>query len=170
MSTKYLLNCIFCNCAYLLSANFIFCDTVLLNIIPFSRPEKSGRIAVFRHALEFAQAHFANNDDLVSNTSLEVSEAAPKSRVGLQAVGYFVWALRRLFERGEERNVGYLWRSFRLVQDIDDRRETGQGMNYTKKPLNAAALKWRKENREPGISHCANRGPAITRRAAEFCP
>lgn len=125
---------------------------MLLNIIPFSRPEKSGGIAVFRHALEFAQAHFANNDDLVSNTSLEVSEAAPKSRVGLQAVDYFVWALQRLFERSEERYVDYLWRAFRLVQDIDDRRETGQGVNYTqKKPLNAAALKWRGENRELGI-------------------
>lgn len=87
---------------------------MLLKIIPCSKPEKSGRIAVFRHALEFAQPHFANNDDLVSNTSLEVSEAAPKSRVGLQAVDHFVWALQRLFERSEERYVDYLWRAFRF--------------------------------------------------------
>ena len=92
------------------------------------------------------------NNDLVSDTSLEVSEAAPKSRVGLQAVDSFVWALQRLFERSEERYVGYLWRALRLVQDIDDRRETGQGVNYTeKRALNAAVLKWRGENREPGI-------------------
>ncbi|MDE0298571.1 MAG: hypothetical protein OXN17_08070 [Candidatus Poribacteria bacterium] len=66
---------------------------------------------------------------------------------------HLVWVLQRLFERSEERFVGYLWRAFRLVQDIDDRRETGQGVYYTqKKPLNAAALKWRGEIESQGYS------------------
>ena len=39
-----------------------------------------------------------------------------------------------------------------LSQDVDDRRRAGYGMYYTqKKPLNAAALEWRQEKKEPGI-------------------
>ena len=54
-------------------------------------------------------------------------------QASLQAVDYFVWALQRLYERGEERYVTYLWQAFRLVQDFDDRRETGPGVYYTQK-------------------------------------
>ena len=37
----------------------------------------------------------------------------------------------------------------RLVHDIDDRREAGYGVWYTqKKPLNAAALEWRRANKK----------------------
>ena len=89
---------------------------------------------------------------MISNASLQVSEAPPKEQAGLQAVDYFVWALQRLYERHEERYVSYLWRAFRLVQDVDDRRQAGYGMYYTqKKPLNAAALEWRQQKKTPGI-------------------
>lgn len=48
-------------------------------------------------------------------------------------------------EAGKERYVEYLWSGFRLVQDIDDTRKAGYGAYYTqRKPLNAAALAWRK--------------------------
>ena len=48
--------------------------------------------------------------------------------------------------------MNYLWQDFRLVQDIDDRREAGYGVYYTqKKPLNAAALEWRWANKKPRI-------------------
>ena len=83
---------------------------------------------------------------------LPVSVATPKQHAGLQAVDYFVWALQRLYERGEARYVKYLWKAFRLVQDIDDRRSAGYGVYYTqKKPLDAAALEWRIKNNELGI-------------------
>ena len=62
----------------------------------------------------------------------------------LQAADYFLWALQRLYERGEDRYLGVLWDRFRLVVDIDDTRGTEYGAYYTqKRPLNAAALKWR---------------------------
>lgn len=68
------------------------------------------------------------------------------------AVDYFTWALQRLYERGEDRYVTFLWSAFRMVQDIGDTREAGYGVYYTqKKPLNAAALEWRIKNEKPGI-------------------
>ena len=112
--------------------------------ITFSQRGKSDRTAALRQALQIARDRFAEQQNVISNASLQVSEATPKAQVGLQAVDYFIWALQRLYERGEERYVNYLWQDFRLVQDIDDRREAGYGVYYTqKKPLNAAALEWR---------------------------
>ena len=75
----------------------------------------------------------------------------PKTQAGLQAVDYFTWALQRLYERGEDRYLSYLWSAVHLVQDIDDKRKSGYGVYYTqKKPLNTAALVWR-ENKKPEI-------------------
>ena len=118
----------------------------------FSKRGKSDRTAALRQALQIARDRFAEQQNVISSASLQVSEAAPKAQVDLQAVDYFIWALQRLYERGEERYVNYLWRTFRLVHDIDDRREAGYGVRYTqKKPLNAAALEWRRANKKPGI-------------------
>lgn len=61
---------------------------------------------------------------------------------------YLLWALQRLYERGEDRYVELMWPAFRLVHDIDDTRETKYGEYYTEKnPLTLEVLKQRK----PGI-------------------
>ena len=53
--------------------------------------------------------------------------------------------LEKEYEQGEERYLSYLWPSFRLVQDIDDRRSARYGVYYTqKKPLTKAASDGRK--------------------------
>ena len=124
--------------------------------IIFSKRGKSGRTDSLHRAIEFAPDMLRNQSNLSRNVLtdvyLSVSAATPKKHAGLQAVDYFVWALQRLYERGEDRYVEYLWRAFRLVHDIDDTRKRDYGVYYTqKKPLNAAALKWREKNKKPGI-------------------
>ena len=112
--------------------------------ITFSKRGKSDRTDALREALQSAQNRFAEQHNVTSDMFLQVSQASPKDQASLQAVDYFIWALQRLYELGEERYVNYLWPAFRLVHDIDDRREAGYGVYYTqKKPLNAAALEWR---------------------------
>lgn len=118
--------------------------------IIFSKRGKSDRTNSLRQAIEFAPDMLRNQSDsrrnVLTDVHLNVSAATPKKHAGLQAVDYFVWALQRFYERGEDRYVSYLWRVFRLVHDIDDTREAEYGVYYTeKKPLNAAALKWRKK-------------------------
>lgn len=77
---------------------------------------------------------------------------ANKSAAFRHYADYFTWALQRVYERGEDRFVNYLWNSVHLVHDIDDKRMAGYGVYYTqKKPLDAAALAWRKQNKTPGI-------------------
>lgn len=120
--------------------------------IVFSKRGKSDRTAALHHALEAARERFAKQWNVVSNAPMQVLAGTPSACAGLQAVDYFTWALQRLYEKGEDRYVSFLWSAFRLVQDINDNREAGYGVYYTqKKPLNAAALEWRKQNKKPGI-------------------
>ena len=72
---------------------------------------------------------------------IEVVAAGPPRCPGLQVADYLLWALQRLYERGEERYIDLLRPAFRLVHDIDDTRAARYGVYYTKrKPLTAAAL------------------------------
>ena len=114
------------------------------NII-FSKRGKSNRLDALQRLVETASETLTQQSDSSNNLIPYVSAATPKEHAGLQAVDYFVWALQRLYERDEERYLLYLWDAFRLVHDIDDMREAGYGVYYTgKKPLTAAALRWRK--------------------------
>ena len=120
--------------------------------IVFSKRGKSDRTAALRQALEVSRERFAKQWNVISNAPIHVSATVPAKQAGLQAVDYFTWALQRLYEKGEDRYLTYLWSAVHLVQDIDDKRRAGYGVYYTqKKPLNAAALAWRKENKMPGI-------------------
>ena len=113
--------------------------------IMFSKRGKSDRTSALKNALEAARQRFSTQWGVTSNAPLNVLAGTPQNHAGLQAVDYFTWALQRLYEMGEDRYVTYLWDSFHLVQDIDDNRTAGYGVYYTqKKPLNSAALAWRK--------------------------
>ncbi len=117
--------------------------------IIFSKRGRSGRTASLRQAIEFAADLLQNQNSLqnsqLTDVSINVSAATPKEYSGLQAVDYFLWALQRLYERGEERYLTYLWQAFGLVHDIDDTREADYGVYYTQnKPLTTEVLKGRK--------------------------
>ena len=113
--------------------------------IVFSKRGKSDRTDALRQALKTAQSRFVTPQHTISHISLNIIVATPKEQVGLQAVDYFIWALQRLYERGEDRYLIYLWEAFGLVHDIDDTREAGYGVYYTQnKPLTLTSLTGRK--------------------------
>lgn len=113
--------------------------------IMFSKRGKSDRTSALKNALDAARVRFATQWGVTNLAPMNVMDGIPLTHAGLQAVDYFTWALQRLYELGEDRYVTYLWPAFHLVQDIDDNRLAGYGVYYTqKKPLNAAALAWRK--------------------------
>jgi hypothetical protein len=114
--------------------------------IVFSKRGKSDRTDALRQAIEAARERFAAQWQVVSDATIQVSAATPVEQGGLQAVDYFTWALQRLYEKGEDRYLAYLWPAVHLVEDIDDKRKADYGVYYTqKKPLNSAALEWRTE-------------------------
>lgn len=113
--------------------------------IHFATRGYSNRTAALRAALQSARQRFFEKWGIASQSPIQVIPDASQSNPCLQVADYFLWALQRLYEQGEERYLSYLWPAFRLVQDIDDRRSTGYGLYYTqKKPLTKAALDGRK--------------------------
>ena len=112
--------------------------------IYFARRGHSDRTEALRKALQQARQRFCERWGIASNAPFRVILSSPSEHGGLQAVDYFLWALQRLYERGEDRYVRYLWDALRLVQDIDDRRESRYGIYYSRKrPLTAESLSGR---------------------------
>jgi hypothetical protein len=78
---------------------------------------------------------------------IEVSACASQDHPALQACDYFLWAIQRVYTKGEDRYARFVWPKVRLVHDVDDRRKSPIGMYYGEKtPLTAEAIK-----KEPGI-------------------
>lgn len=120
--------------------------------IVFAKRGASDRTAALQTAIEMARKRFTQQWGIAANVPIEIISSIPALHASLQAADYFTWALQRLYERGEDRYLNYLWKSVRLVLDMDDKRVAGYGVYYTqKKPLTAAALEWRKQNKTPGI-------------------
>lgn len=114
--------------------------------IVFAKRGASDRTAALQTAIEIARERFTRQWGVASNAPIRVISSIPAQHAGLQVADYFTWALQRLYERGEDRYLHYLWNSVHLVQDIDDKRTAGYGVYYTQKqPLTAAALAWRKQ-------------------------
>lgn len=114
----------------------------------FSKRGNRTRTEAFRHALEQARANFRHKFKVESTAPIEIQPETPARIAGLQAVDYFLWALQRLYERGEERYWEFVADKVSLVHEVDDTRSREYGEYYTKRnPLTAAKC----AKKEPGI-------------------
>ncbi len=108
----------------------------------FSRRQKGDREVALRAALDLARKRFARTYEIAPRGLLVPTALSPSQRPELQAVDYFLWALQRVYERGEDRYVNFIWPAVGVVHDVDDTREAAYGTYYNKKrPLDAAVLK-----------------------------
>lgn len=113
--------------------------------IYFAKRGKSDRTTALKEALQHARQRFYERWGIYSRAPINIIPGVPSQFAGLQAADYFLWALQRLYERGEDRYVRYLWSAFRLVHDIDDTRRRSYGEYYNqKRPLTADVLRGRK--------------------------
>ena len=109
--------------------------------VHFAKRGRSDRTAALKDSLMAARESFSEKWGITTQAPIQVIPTTPQASLCLQATDYFLWALQRLYEQGEERFLAYLWPAFRLVQDIDDQRVAKSGVYYTqKKPLTKAAL------------------------------
>jgi len=114
----------------------------------FSKRGNRSRTEALRRALEQARANFRHKFKVESTAPIEIRPATPAKMAGLQAVDYFLWALQRLYERGEERYWEYVAEKVSLVHDVDDTRNHEYGEYYHKRnPLTVAKC----AKKEPGI-------------------
>jgi hypothetical protein len=116
--------------------------------IYFSKRWKQDRTEALRTALKTAQERFAQQRGIATSSDIAVIPKNSHESGGLQAADYTLESLQRFYERKEDRYLDLLWKSCRMVHDLDDTRATPYGVYYTqKKPLTLAAL----ENDSPGI-------------------
>jgi len=111
-------------------------------VIQFSRRGSRSRSKALRTAIEQARANLRASWGTEATSPIEIMAAKPADAGGLQAVDYFLWALQRLYELGEDRYWDYVASKVSLVHDVDDTRDNEYGTYYTKKnPLKAENLK-----------------------------
>lgn len=114
--------------------------------ICFARRGNRPRTAALQQALQTARDRFLQEKGLTSTATFNITTEDAEKNTRLQAVDYFLWALQRCFERGEDRYLAYLWDRVSLIHDVDDKREARYGVFYTKRhPLTAASIE------RPGI-------------------
>jgi hypothetical protein len=107
----------------------------------FAQRGSSARTKALREALEVAQKRSAARGTVDTARLMKVKTTASAKLQCLQAVDYFLWSLQRLYEKREDRYLEYLWPAFKLIVDIDDKREKEYGMYYSqKRPLLVTSL------------------------------
>ena len=106
--------------------------------IYFAKRGTSDRSDALRRALEAARTAFRKKWGIESLAPIEIVEADCRSTVCLQVADYCLWALQRLYERGEDRFLSLLAPKIGLIHDVDDTHQSGAGEYYTlRKPLTA---------------------------------
>ncbi len=99
--------------------------------ISFARRGKSDRTEALEKALEAARGAFRQRWGIAGTAPIEIVPGSPPEIVCLQAVDYFLWALQRFYEKGEERFLSLIWPKTKLVIDVDDTRDKPYGVYYT---------------------------------------
>lgn len=111
-------------------------------LIQFSRRGNRARTEALQKAVEHARNNLRATWGIEATSPIEIMAAKPADAGGLQAVDYFLWALQRLYERGEERYWEFVAAKASLVHDVDDTRVNDYGVYYTKSnPLKKESLK-----------------------------
>lgn len=112
------------------------------NQIVFARRGKSARQSALENAIKKAQANFRKKYQRDDCKPTQVFSGFPHEFAGLQVIDYYLWALQRFLERGEDRFFLLLEKDFRLILDLDDRRIKSYGVYYTEKnPLRIEKIK-----------------------------
>ena len=103
------------------------------NRIIFAKHAKWGRREAMAQAIERAKTNFESKHGIASDKPTEIISAYPWEYGGLQVVDYYLWALQRMFERGEDRyfNIDKLRPAYRLIMDLDDTRNKDYGEWYS---------------------------------------
>jgi len=101
------------------------------NAIIVARRGTRDRKNALTAAIARAQTNFAAKWGTRNFGPCEIVTAYPHEAGGLQAADYFLWALQRLYERGEDRYFAPLSKHYRIIMDLDDTRRRGYGEWYS---------------------------------------
>jgi hypothetical protein len=114
------------------------------NTLIFSHRGKTVTNASMREAVEAAQQRFLEKWGISGHLNHHIICAHPEEYIGLQLVDYAMWALQRLYERGEDYWFSKIRDHFKIIMDIDDVRHKSYGEWYSaNNPLSLEKVQWR---------------------------
>ncbi|MHB1361688.1 MAG: DUF3800 domain-containing protein [Thermoleophilia bacterium] len=102
------------------------------NTITFAHRGSASRQEALGEAIARAKINFEshwNGTKKVSPT--DILSTAPSNSAGLQVIDYYLWAIQRMYERGEDRFFNLLAPDYRLIMDLDDIRNKPYGEWYS---------------------------------------
>ncbi|MFN0177839.1 MAG: DUF3800 domain-containing protein [Gemmatimonadales bacterium] len=112
------------------------------NRFVFARRGKSDRNTALTSALHRAKERFNRRWRTDHDKPVVVASGVPSQHAGLQVADYLLWAIQRLYEKGEERYYTALAPHYRLVMDLDDLRHKPYGEWYSDShPLSLQRMK-----------------------------
>jgi hypothetical protein len=102
------------------------------NKIVFARLGKSERREALGQAITKAKQNYETSwgKEIHGTTAIDV--ALSSKVIGLQVIDYYLWALQRLYERGDDQFFLPLAKNYSMIMDLDDRRRKNYGEWYTK--------------------------------------
>ncbi len=110
--------------------------------VVFAKRGKSDRNRALLRAIEKAKARFNGRWNRSHNQRVVIESRVPSEHAGIQVADYLLWALQRLYERGEDRFFQSVAAHFSLIMDLDDTREKPYGMWFKKsRPLRLETMK-----------------------------
>lgn len=81
-------------------------------------------------ALQKADENFQRQWGIISNSDYKIICRHPNEEAGLQVIDYCLWALQRLYEKEEDVYFKLIEDKFKLIMDIDDKRNNQYGEYY----------------------------------------
>jgi hypothetical protein len=99
--------------------------------ICFARRGKGDRQEALTEAIRRAKHNFSNKWKSELDLPFRIRSSVPSQEAGLQIVDYGLWAIQRLFERGEDRFALAIAPCCRLIMDLDDTRLKNYGRWYS---------------------------------------
>lgn len=111
----------------------------------FASRGKARTQALRAHLLK-AQAASHKAAGTYPDAAIHVRAMPSHQHAGLQVADYCLWALQRLFTKGEDRFLSLIWPKVGLIVDADDTSEKPYGTYHNRKrpPLDAQKIKSRK--------------------------
>lgn len=111
----------------------------------FAQRGNKKRTQALERQLDIAQERRLQEIPKNERPKIHVKSGLPRYHAGLQAADYYLWALQRCYEKGEDRFLRNVWGHCKLIMDIDDKRNNDYGEYYNgRKPITADCLRERK--------------------------
>lgn len=110
--------------------------------IYFSQRGKTFNEESLKSAIDKAKRNFYFTYKIPNAHQINVYSSQPQYHIGLQIIDYYLWALQRLYNFEDDSYFNLLKDDFKLIIDLDDKRNHQYGEYYSKyNPISVEKIK-----------------------------